>query len=81
MKKLLILIGVVGLFSAVGCNPMDDIYDEIDTSLKVEGTVDYTLTDDDYGTLLLEQNNFSSLDEAKALIPALLKEKYPAFTA
>ncbi|AVR44966.1 hypothetical protein C7S20_06595 [Christiangramia fulva] len=81
MKKLLILIGVVGLLSAVGCNPMDDIYDEIDTSLKVEGTVDYTLTDDDYSSLDLSHSNFSSIDEAKALIPALLKKKYPAFTA
>lgn len=82
MKKLLILlIGVVGLLSTVGCNPMDDIYDDVDTSLKVEGVVDYTLTDDDYSSLDLSHSNFSSVDEAKSLIPVLLKEKYPAFTA
>jgi len=80
MKKLLILfLGVVALMS-VSCEPMDDIYDNIDTSIKVEGTADLVLSEDDYSTLNVTDNKFSTLDEAKALIPALLKQKYPAFT-
>jgi len=80
MKKLLILlIGLVSLMS-VSCEPMNDIYDDIDTSIKVEGTTDLVLSEDDYSTLDVAGNKFSTIDEAKALIPALLKQKYPAFT-
>jgi hypothetical protein len=80
MKKLLILfLGVIALMS-VSCEPMNDIYDDIDTSIKVEGTTDLVLSEDDYSTLNVADNKFSTVDEAKALIPALLKKKYPAFT-
>ena len=80
MKKfLLILVGLISVLS-VGCDPMDEIYDDIDTSLKVEGAVDLTLTEDDYASLELEENSFNTLDDAKALIPSLLESKYPAFT-
>ena len=80
MKKLLLLITVISM-AFVGCEPMDDIYDDIDTSLQVEGTADLTLSDEDYKTLELDDERFANLEEAKALIPALLKTKYPAFTA
>lgn len=66
---------------SVSCEPMEDIYDDIDTSIKVEGTTDLVLSEDDYSTLDVADNKFSSIDDAKALIPGLLKQKYPAFTA
>lgn len=79
MKKLLLLITVISM-AFVGCEPMDDIYEDIDTSLKVEGSADLTLSEDDYADLELDDERFMNLDEAKALIPGLLEKKYPAFT-
>lgn len=81
MKKfLLILVGLISVLS-VGCEPMDEIYDDIDTSLVNEANLEITLTDEDYETLGLEESkNFNSVDEAIALIPNLLKKKYPALT-
>lgn len=69
-----------------GCEPMEDIHDEVDTAIgepNVQGAVNYTLTEEDYtdpvtaGGLGLSFPNFSSVDEAKSLIPVILNRDYP----
>ncbi|MEH6406028.1 MAG: hypothetical protein V7767_02015 [Leeuwenhoekiella sp.] len=83
MKKYIILLLAVLGTTLIGCNPMDDIYDDLEPQLSdssVQGIVDYTLSEDDYTALDLEANqSFNSLDDAKALIPALLDDVFPAF--
>ncbi|MUP45253.1 hypothetical protein E0K83_05780 [Gramella sp. BOM4] len=81
MKNLyyLIMMLFVG-FAFTGCEPMEDIHDEIDATLdNVEGNIAYTLTEDDYEDILeFAYPNFSSEEEAKELIPVVLSENFPA---
>jgi hypothetical protein len=59
---------------------MDDIYTEIDAQVNpVVGDANYTLTDDDYTALDLTYGSFSSIDDAKTMLPAFLTEKYPTW--
>lgn len=70
------------LFSMVftSCNPLEDIYAEIDAKENViSGEAKITLTDADYEALELSFGNFSSIDDAKAKLPAFLSSKYPAW--
>lgn len=69
-----------------GCEPMEDIHEEVDAAIgetNIEGAVDYTLTDGDYtdevkdGGLGLGYPNFSSVEDARALIPVILERDYP----
>ena len=65
-----------------GCEPMEDIHEDLDAELNntpIEGVADYALTDEDYETLDLTYGNFSSLDDARALIPAILEANYPVW--
>lgn len=63
-----------------GCNPLDDIYNDIDAQESVvSGDVELTLTDEDYDDLEKSFGNFDSEDEAKSLIPGLLTDKYPVW--
>jgi hypothetical protein len=79
MKKLIYLIVGLGLFFTA-CNPMDEIYTEIDAQANpVVGDATYTLTGDDYTELGLTDDGFSSFDEAKTLLPAFLTDKYPTW--
>ncbi len=84
MKKFsYLLILILGL-SFTACEPLEDIHDEIDAELDekaVAGSLDYTLTDDDYDELGLGYYSFNSEDEAKELIPVLLSDLYPALGA
>lgn len=82
MKKsiyfLTMLMGVI----FTGCEPMEDIHQDLDAQLEntpIEGVADYVLTDEDYETLELPFGNFSSLDDAKALIPTILEANYPVW--
>lgn len=79
MKKLIYLIMVLGLvFTA--CDPMDNIYSEIDAQEEVVvGDAIYTLTADDYDELGLNYGNFSSVDDVKSIMPAFLSDKYPVW--
>ncbi|HBK71730.1 MAG TPA: hypothetical protein DDZ39_08780 [Flavobacteriaceae bacterium] len=78
-KKIIYLIAITAVFFT-GCNPMEDIYTELDKQENIiTGEVDITLTDDDYDALDLKFGNFNSIDDAKSMIPALLKEKYPVW--
>lgn len=65
-----------------GCEPMEEIHEDLDVELKntpIEGSVDYVLVDEDYETLDLPFGNFNSLDDARALIPAILESNYPVW--
>lgn len=73
-----------GITAFIGCNPMDDIHDEIDAELEGQLAVadaDYTLTEDDYEELGQGFPNFGSVDDAKELIPTLLSDLYPTYGA
>ncbi|GAA4309195.1 hypothetical protein GCM10023115_36010 [Pontixanthobacter gangjinensis] len=78
-KSIYFLMMFLGL-ALTSCEPMEEINDEIDTSLIVKGNADLTLSEDDYTALELDEERFMNLEEAKALIPGLLSKKYPAFT-
>lgn len=73
---LMLFIGIV----FTGCEPMEDINQEIDEKISnVEGSLEYTLTDEDYeDNLGLGFTSFDSEDDARALIPGLLSDLYPA---
>ena len=79
MKKIIYLFMVLGLvFTA--CDPMEDVYDELNLQKEViTGEVEFALTDDDYDDLGLSFGNFSSIDDAKTMIPGLLEDKYPVW--
>ena len=79
MKKLIYCLAVLGaIFTS--CNPMEDIYNEVDAEEKViSGDVEYTLTDEDYDELEKSYGNFNSEDEAKSLIPGLLSDLFPVW--
>jgi hypothetical protein len=80
MKKFIYLLMGLSLVFTTACDPMDDIYAEIDAQQEViNGEVTFTLTDDDYDDLDLTYGNFSSVDDAKAMIPTLLVDKYPVW--
>ena len=84
MKKIIYILTVMvtGLFFT-GCDPMEDVYNELDqlpsANDKIVGDITFTLTDDDYDDLNLNFGNFSSTDEAKSLIPGLLTDKFPTW--
>lgn len=60
------------------CDPLEDINNEIgEKGNDIAGEVIYTLTDDDYESLGLDNGYFSTEDEAKSLLPGFLSETYP----
>ncbi|HET8753512.1 MAG TPA: hypothetical protein VFM59_04055 [Salinimicrobium sp.] len=80
-KSVYFLMMFLGL-AFTGCEPMEDIHAELDQELagqQIEGVTEYVLTEDDYDALDLQFGNFNSLDEARALIPGLLSEKFPVW--
>lgn len=79
MKKLIYLITVLGLVFT-SCEPMDDIYAALDAQEKViTGETTFAMSDDDYDELNLSYGNFSSVDDAKTMIPDLLSDKFPVW--
>lgn len=80
MKKLVYLILSLVLVFTVACDPMDDIHTLVDANEQViVGEAEYTLTDEDYDELDLSFGNFSSVDDAKSILPPFLSEKYAAW--
>ena len=80
MKNLTYLITLILAVTFVGCNPLDDIYDDIDAQTNpIVGDVILVLTDEDYDELGLNFPNFGSTDDAKDMIPGLLLDKYPVW--
>lgn len=79
MKKLLYLIMSLGIIFTA-CDPMDDIYADIDAKENiVVGDATITLTDADYDDLGLTYGSFSSLDDAKTMLPNFLSDLYPVW--
>ena len=71
---------VLGLVFTTACDPMEDIYDDLDAQKEIiTGEIAITLTDDDYDDLDLGYGTFSSIDDAKVMIPNLLANKFPVW--
>ena len=82
MKKSIYLLMMLMGLAFTSCEPMEDIHEEIDASLNevpIAGITEYELTDEDYEALELDFGNFSSLDDARALIPGLLTSNFPVW--
>ncbi|WP_372918972.1 hypothetical protein [Salegentibacter sp.] len=81
MKKLVYLFMMIIGLAFTGCEPMEDIHEEIDATLDdgVEGSTDYVLTEEDYDALDLGFGSFNSVDEAGELIPGLLTNHFPVW--
>lgn len=79
MKRIFYLLAILLGTIVVGCNPLEDINEELSTiEIPVVGDVVLTLSDEDYEDLDLSFGNFSSTDDAKDDLPAFLIDKYPA---
>jgi hypothetical protein len=79
MKKIFLLLTVFSMVFA-SCDPLEDIYAEIDaTETVIVGEANYTLSDADYDDLGLRYPNFGSIEEAKTMIPGFLTDKYPVW--
>ncbi len=78
MKKIILLLTIFSMVFT-SCDPLEDIYSDID-ALKTDGifgNVTRTLSDDDYADLDQNFKNFSSIDDAKTKLPDFLSDKYP----
>jgi hypothetical protein len=85
MKKIFYSFAILSLLFT-SCNPLEDIYNELDAKENViSGEVKITLADADYtnkiakGGLGLSFPNFNSLDNAKEVLPTFLSSKYPVW--
>ncbi len=80
MKKIFLLLTVFSMVFT-SCDPLEDINADIDAkgSNPIVGDVIFTMSDDDYKEIDNDFGNFSSLSDAKEMIPALLVDKYPAW--
>ena len=77
MKRIFYCLAILGI-TFVGCNPMEDIYDGLDTTADpIVGSESYTLTSDDYTELDLGFGSFNSEDDARTMLPAFLSDRYP----
>jgi hypothetical protein len=85
MKKIFLLLTVFSMVFT-SCEPLEDINTAIENQQSQDGEVAdiaYKLSDDDYttaadkGGLGLDKTNFTSIQEAKDLVPAFLALKYP----
>jgi hypothetical protein len=79
MKKIFYSFAILSLLFT-SCNPMEDIYNELDAKETViSGEAKFTLTEADYDALDQGFGNFSSTDDAKEKIPGFLSDKYPVW--
>ncbi|MEZ4801803.1 MAG: choice-of-anchor J domain-containing protein [Gelidibacter sp.] len=78
MKRIIYLVTILGAI-LVGCNPLDDINNDLDNQDQgAVASAEYTLTDDDYDALELPFGSFDSEDDAKEMLPAYIdSELYP----
>ena len=81
MKKIFYSFAILSLLFTA-CNPMEDIYENLDTQETIiSGEATYTLTDTDYDDLDLTYGNFSSIEDAKSMLPDFLTGKFPVWGA
>lgn len=77
MKRIIYLLVFMGTIF-MGCDPIQDIFDDLDAQENaVVGDDEITLTSEDYDDLDLDFENFNSVDEAKTLLPPFLGDRYP----
>lgn len=77
MKRIIYLLVFMGTIF-MGCDPIEDIFEDIDAQQgAVVGVDQYTLTSEDYDDLDLGFGNFSSVDDAKIMLPPFIAEMYP----
>ena len=76
LKYSLIALSLLGVF-ATACDPMDDIYNEIDAegTTNVQTMAEYVLTDADYETISTAAGKAATTDEEKALANAVKSDK------
>ncbi|MFI8377616.1 hypothetical protein [Leeuwenhoekiella sp. NPDC079379] len=81
MKKFNYLLTAItiGAMSMVGCDPVEDINDQLEANeAGISDVFNYTLTEDDYKEVLeLDFATFNSVDDAKSLVPLVLKNNFP----
>ncbi|MEE9408348.1 MAG: hypothetical protein V3V28_09760 [Polaribacter sp.] len=79
MKKIILLLTVFTMVFT-SCEPLEDIYSELDAQKKdgIVGDITRTLSDDDYSELSLSSGDFKSEEDAKLMLPAFLTSEYPA---
>ncbi|MCL7762296.1 DUF5017 domain-containing protein [Polaribacter sp. Z014] len=80
MKKIFLLLAVFSMVFT-SCDPLEDINEQIDAEgpAAVVGDATYTMTDEDYESLELDDSYFEDNDIAKSMIPGFLMNKYPAW--
>jgi hypothetical protein len=79
MKKIFLLLTIITMVFT-SCDPLEDIHTEIDAQDNaIVGDTEYTLIDDDYDALELYSGTFSTVEEAREMIPGLLTEMFPAW--
>ncbi|WP_158974724.1 hypothetical protein [Cellulophaga sp. L1A9] len=86
MKKAIYYLLILGATLFTSCDPMDEIYDDIDANGGIEGvdfisgSLDYTLTEDDYELVATEIDSveyFASEELAQEVIPIILASTHP----
>jgi hypothetical protein len=86
MKKIIYLLAFIGIAIA-GCNPIEDINNDI-TRSDVAGEDEFTMTSDDYEAIVDQDDDadpdyyetfeaFSDLDDAKLMLPDFIADRYP----
>ena len=75
-----ILTLIIGFAVVMACDPMKDVYDELDKNpSSISADLDFTLEEDDYELSGIESaakfKSFSSIDDAKEGIPNILAER------
>ena len=79
MKKIFLLLTIITMVFT-SCDPLEDIHTEIDAQDNaIVGDTELTLTSDDYDALELYSGTFSTVEEAREMIPGLLTEMFPAW--
>jgi hypothetical protein len=86
MKKIIYLLAFI-VITITGCNPVEDINNDI-TRSDVAGEDEFTMTSDDYEAIVDQDEDadpdyyetfeaFSDLDDAKAMLPDFIADRYP----
>ncbi|MGB5942122.1 MAG: hypothetical protein WBG71_04520 [Leeuwenhoekiella sp.] len=70
----------VGMLALTACEPLDEIYDELEANEgDISGVTQYTVTEDNYDEVLSTSGDFffNTLEDAEGLIPSILNERFP----
>ena len=83
-KQTLKYAAAIVALALMSCDPLEDVYKELDMDAtdKISSDVSFTMTDDDYETAddacgCARFGNFSSEDDVKVGVPAVLSSNHP----